>query len=412
MALIEIRFLCRLLDDIEKTRIANDNRADSITRIMGVPASVAIPHFYDLTIQIAKIEQDTIKLIEEVWKEHPLAEWQNNYLGLGAKSAARLISIIDDPTIGTVGYWENEGEPNRRWVITGVFQRNIGKLWAYCGIGDPERTLYPSISQEDMLRLGNPYAKKQVWVITNSLVRLAGPTEKRNSPPSILRAHYEFVKNKNEKAVHDKICVRCGSKGKPAQIGSPLSDGHKDGRARRETGKEFLRHLWIAADEIKRKLGVPTISFNPVVVKLFESRGISKSIPETIAVTSEASTESKSRVHTPDTIPRTRTKPTTGTFISELEVIEVVEASATSESRGQAPVIILEKPIVSAKSISVTLVKDSIIKPKLKRPPQSIIIAPVEDAINYSESKRSTRSDATTTKTIMPKRLRNPSPTR
>lgn len=48
-------------------------------------------------------------------------------------------------------------------------------------------------------------------------------------------------------AVHRVPCHRCGPAGRPALIGSPLSDGHKDARALRLVAKAVLRDLWMAA---------------------------------------------------------------------------------------------------------------------------------------------------------------------
>jgi len=58
---------------------------------------------------------------------------------------------------------------------------------------------------------------------------------------------YDTTRAKYADVIHNASCVRCGPAGKPALVGSPLSDGHKHARALRAIAKEVLRDLWIEA---------------------------------------------------------------------------------------------------------------------------------------------------------------------
>ena len=64
------------------------------------------------------------------------------------------------------------------------------------------------------------------------------------------RAVYDATRAKYADALHAAECIRCGPKGKPAPIGSPLSDGHKHARALRAVAKEVLKELWREARRI------------------------------------------------------------------------------------------------------------------------------------------------------------------
>lgn len=204
-----IRALGGLLDDLELVRIMNGNRIGALEREHGE----ALPHLLDIQERVAAIEHLAHLELVRAWRKHPLAPWAKEYLGLGEKSIARLIAIIGDP----------------------AERPNVAKLWAYCGHGDARRTKAKGMSQDELFRLGNPRAKKQVWLISTSLLKAGN------------RVGYDEARAKYADALHESSCVRCGPAGKPALTGSPLSDGHKHARALRYAGKLFLRDLWAAS---------------------------------------------------------------------------------------------------------------------------------------------------------------------
>lgn len=204
-----IRALGGLLDDLELVRIMNGNRVGALEREHGE----ALPHLLDIQERVAAIEHLAHLELVRAWRKHPLAPWAKDYLGLGEKSIARLVAIIGDP----------------------AERPNVAKLWAYCGHGDARRKKAKGMSQDELFRLGNPRAKKQVWLISTSLLKAGN------------RVGYDEARAKYADALHEASCVRCGPAGKPALAGSPLSDGHKHARALRYAGKLFLRDLWAAS---------------------------------------------------------------------------------------------------------------------------------------------------------------------
>lgn len=78
-------------------------------------------------------------------------------------------------------------------------------------------------------------AKMRAFLIAESCMQC------RQSP---YRAAYDDTRLKYAEATHQVECRRCGPAGRPAQPGSPLSDGHKHARALRLVAKTILRDLW------------------------------------------------------------------------------------------------------------------------------------------------------------------------
>jgi hypothetical protein len=89
----------------------------------------------------------------------------------------------------------------------------------------------------------------RVWLIAQKVVMLGKET---NTPMYQL---YTQTKKHYAEAVHDRPCVRCGPAGKPAQPGSPISDGHRHARAIRKVAKEILKDLWKEARRIYQEDG-------------------------------------------------------------------------------------------------------------------------------------------------------------
>lgn len=204
-----IRTLGSLLDDLELVRIMNGNRIGALEREYGD----SLPHLSVIQKQLAAVEHLAHLELVRAWRKHQLAPWAKDYRGVGEKSIARLVAIVGDP----------------------AERPNVAKLWAYCGHGNPARKRAKGMTQEELFKLGNPRAKKQVWLIATSLLKAGN------------RDVYDTRREQTKDRVHERVCVRCGPSGSPALPGSPWSDGHKHADALRVLGKSFLRDLWIAS---------------------------------------------------------------------------------------------------------------------------------------------------------------------
>lgn len=230
------------IDDLEIMRIGLDNRRRILVRPTDEPDSDGICRGLGLTEEAVDIlgpidavadgtralEEQAIKAVERYMRASPWGPWLKSDAskGVGAKQLARLLGAIGDP------YWHTVQDRPRL----------VSELWAYCGLhvvdGEaPKRRKGQKANwSED--------ARKRSWLIAGSCVK---------SPGGRYRAVYDETKAKYADAVHDRECVRCGPSGKPALIGSPISDGHRHARALRAIAKTVLKDLWI---ESRRQHGV------------------------------------------------------------------------------------------------------------------------------------------------------------
>jgi len=129
-----------VLDDLERVRIANENRlrhltrdgmdADGLERGLGLTmAHPSVMRLDAIMRLIAKAEHDATLNLQRQLRAHPLGPWARSIRGLGDKQVARLLAAVGDPYIrppmtrpdGTV-------EPAR--------PRRVSELMRYCGYGD------------------------------------------------------------------------------------------------------------------------------------------------------------------------------------------------------------------------------------------------------------------------------------
>lgn len=229
------------IDDLENLRIAVGNRrrilvtprdqadADGLHRGLGLTEDdvLVLGPITAVAEGVEALEVQAIKAVEKYMKMSPWRPWLDSPAskGVGSKQLARLLGAIGDP------YWHTAEDRPRR----------VSELWAYSG--------YAVIGGRAPVRRkgvqGNwsDDARKRAWLIAGSCVKSGGR----------YRDVYDAAKARYADAVHDGECVRCGPAKKPAQPGSPISDGHRHARALRAIAKELLRDLWI---ESRRQHGV------------------------------------------------------------------------------------------------------------------------------------------------------------
>lgn len=250
--LFTIRVLGNLLDDLERVRIMNSNRIGAMERELGF----STPGLQIAQQSLRAIEHECELELCRVWRKHPLAPWAKTYRGLGEKSIARLIAVIGDPATRIEGHTtydtqdatalEGHSIHDTQSGFALELERTVSQLWAYCGHGDPARSYKrKGMTQEELFKQGSPRAKKQVWLISTSLLKAGN------------REVYDATRAKYAEARHEKACPRCGPGGHPALPGSALSDGHKHARALRAVGKAFLKDLWIASRQSRTETQAP-----------------------------------------------------------------------------------------------------------------------------------------------------------
>lgn len=118
-----------VLDDIEKARIANENRlrqltrdevdSDGLERGFGLPKDHPdVARVSGIVNALKQIEGDAIRNLQLHMKRHPLWPWIKVNRGVGEKQAARLLAAIGDPYLNGA-----TGKP-----------RTVSQLWAYSGL--------------------------------------------------------------------------------------------------------------------------------------------------------------------------------------------------------------------------------------------------------------------------------------
>ena len=209
---------------------------------------------------LAAQESDLVVSLERAVRAHPLNAWIQSTQGVGLKQVGRLIAAVGDP------YWNDKHDRPRL----------VSELWRYCGL-DPVDGVGRKRTKGE--RLGfSMTARKRAWLVAKSCVRAVesdGSEGKRSArDASPYRVPYLAAKAHHQGAIHQHPCSQCGvcatcgrsldlnqrlhteAKGCTrrvilhAEIGSPLSDGHIDGRAIRVVMKLILRDLWAASRSV------------------------------------------------------------------------------------------------------------------------------------------------------------------
>lgn len=220
-----------VLDDLERVRIANENRLRQLTRTAedsdgeerGFGLTLDHPDVARLGVLVEALkaaEVQATKNLQYRMKHHPLGPWVKQAKGVGEKQAARLLAAIGDP------YWNDLHDRPRL----------VSELWSYAGYGDAAR----QVRQRGVKANWSDDAKKRAHLVAKSIVKAGGP----------YREVYDAAREKYDGALHVTECKRCGPAGKPALPGSELSLGHQHGRALRAVCKEVLRDLWREAKRL------------------------------------------------------------------------------------------------------------------------------------------------------------------
>lgn len=119
----------QVVDDLERTRIANENRLRQMTRSaedsdgnergLGLDESHPdVARLAGIVAAMADLEHQAVLGLQRAMRRHPLGPWVKAQKGIGEKQAARLLAAIGDP------YWNTlHNRP-----------RTVSELWAYSGL--------------------------------------------------------------------------------------------------------------------------------------------------------------------------------------------------------------------------------------------------------------------------------------
>lgn len=230
-----LRIAAEIYADFQQFRIAATNRAER----GGVPPEEFEGLLEGLSGQENVLKKDLQARYRAAVPER-LRTWQAETKGLGEHTFARLLGLLGDPLMAHPWHWEGKGRAERHLVPDPPYERTVGQLWAYCGVGDSSRRRKSGMDVEDALACGSPRLRALLFVIAE------GCMKNRQSP---YRRIYDDRRAVTAEREHAAPCVRCGRTGHPAEAGTPWKDAHKHADALRIVAKEVLRDLWLTAGE-------------------------------------------------------------------------------------------------------------------------------------------------------------------
>jgi hypothetical protein len=257
-----LHMLADTLDDIERVRCANENRLRSMLTVHGLTDDHPdVKLMTDMVERLQRFEHESILNLQKRVRKHPLWAVFKDERGVGEKRFARLLSVIGDPA------WHEQHDRHRTCrelraycglhvIETNSANRPGGSKEATGAASHPHDNNYTGSTMVSVVGVApkrqrgvksnwNEDARKRLWLIVDSII-MANMGKNADKPG---RSKYAEVYEKARQvqygdALHKTVCVRCGPKGKPAQIGSPLSDGHKKAAAVRKVMVEILNDLW------------------------------------------------------------------------------------------------------------------------------------------------------------------------
>jgi hypothetical protein len=185
------------LDDIERTRIAMQNRLRAMRDDHGVGDTPEYARAELIYEALDDAEHQATLELQRALRRHPLGPWVKRTVGIGEKQGARLLAALDDP------YW-NHAEDRPR--------RGPAELWAYCGFAPGQKRKKGQKSN------WNAQAKMRAFLVAESCIK------HMHSP---YRADYD--------------------RARASWADRETSDGHKHNHALRVVAKAVLRDLYLAA---------------------------------------------------------------------------------------------------------------------------------------------------------------------
>lgn len=291
-----------ILNDLERGRIANENRLrtmtssgpdeDGVVRGWGLsPEHPQVLPVVELVENLARLEATAVKNLQKAMRRHPLGAWGKLQRGVGEKQLARLLSAIGDPYVH-----DRDGR-----------HRSVSELWAYSGYhvifstgqaGDDA----PEDRADGEQVPGDLDAQEtHTETVSGELVGLAARRRRGQranwSPGAKMRAYliaesclkqidadckefgHEFEETPDGGPEADgthvavppvQVCkcspyrVKYDLRKEHTRVTRPdWTDGHRHNDALRIAAKEILKHLWVAARDWHVNNGFDPDVFQP-----------------------------------------------------------------------------------------------------------------------------------------------------
>ena len=233
-----------MLDDLERVKIASQNRlrsltddtpdADGVLRGSAMPLShPEVARLAALVQMVEAAEHQAVLNLQRAMRSHPLGPWVKAQRGIGEKQAARLLAKIGDPCVN---------------ATAGTY-RTVSQLWAYCGLhvvagGDPGQGAADTQGQpagvaarrqKGQKANWSTDAKTRAWLIVQSCMKQLDASCKTGTG---IAEHVEGCGCSPYRVVIDQRRQRT------ATTHPEWTPGHSLNDAMRVASKRLLRDLW------------------------------------------------------------------------------------------------------------------------------------------------------------------------
>jgi hypothetical protein len=258
-----------VVDDLERIRIANQNRWRQLTRTAtdkdGEERGFGLtPDHPDVAVLSGIIdaltaqEHAAVLNLKRAMRKHPLGPWVKATVGVGEKQAARLLAAIGDP------YWNTLHDR----------PRTVSELWAYCGLHTLPASPVANDAHDPLAGRGQAPADRDQHEPQAALVDGvdlgSGPRQKAiDAHPTSAwvaakrrkgqRANWSTTAKTRAYLIAESCIKQAQSPYRPAydarrahtDITHPeWTAGHSHNDAMRIVAKEVLKGLWLAARDV------------------------------------------------------------------------------------------------------------------------------------------------------------------
>lgn len=239
----------QVLDDLERTRIANENRLRQLTRNVkdadggergfGLDESHPdVARLAGIVAALAALEHGAELNLKRALRTHPLGGWIKGTVGVGEKQGARLLAAIGDP------YWNTLYDR----------PRTVSQLWAYCGLHVLPAS--PCPSEPQVVLAGGDQASHTDQHARETHIFAVGVAAKRRkgqvanwSAAAKMRA-YLVATSCIKQAASPYRAVYDTRRTHTAVTHPDWTAGHSHNDGLRIVSKAVLKDLWLGAREI------------------------------------------------------------------------------------------------------------------------------------------------------------------